>query len=250
MRPFARETGTGGETVALLHGFAGSHAVWREVEPILAKSFRVIAYDLPGHGNSHPWADKYSPGATAKVLLADLAERGLDRVHIAGHSMGGAIAMLMALEQPQRFASMTLFAPGGFGPEINARLLRRHAEAKTAAEVRATLEAMTGWQTPVPDEQVEHEVTLRAREGQTDAFAVLAKAIMRDDQQGAIPRERMAELNMPVSVAWGTIDNVLPVAHASDLPNGFSVRVLPNVGHMLPLEVPDFAARLVETTAR
>ncbi|MEX2373197.1 MAG: alpha/beta fold hydrolase, partial [Dehalococcoidia bacterium] len=45
MKLFAREAGTAGETVILVHGFAGSHAIWREVAPILARTHRVLAYD-------------------------------------------------------------------------------------------------------------------------------------------------------------------------------------------------------------
>ncbi|MEX0955948.1 MAG: alpha/beta fold hydrolase [Rhizobiaceae bacterium] len=250
MKLFAREAGTAGETVILVHGFAGSHAIWREVAPILARTHRVLAYDLPGHGNSHPWAETGKPKVAVRALLADLRERGIERFHLAGHSMGGAISALMALAEPERIASMTLFAPGGFGPEINARLLGRFASATSASDIRNCLEAMTGWHTPVDDAVVTEEVTLRAREGQPEALKALADAITRDGRQGAIPRDQLAGLAMPVAVAWGTIDNVLPVSQTDGLPPHFALHLLPNVGHMLPSEVPDFAAALIAHTAR
>jgi pyruvate dehydrogenase E2 component (dihydrolipoamide acetyltransferase) len=250
MQPFAQETGAAGETIVLLHGFAGSHAIWREVAPTLAASHRVIAYDLPGHGNSHPWPETGTPRTAVRALLADLARRGHERVHLAGHSMGGAIAVLMALEDTARVSSLTLLAPGGFGPEINARLLGRYAAARSEADIRACLEAMTGWDTTVEDAAVAEEAALRARDGQTEALVALAGAITRGGRQGAIPREQLASLEMPVAVAWGTLDNVLPVAHASGLPPHFAVHLLPNAGHMLPAEAPQFVAGLIARTAR
>lgn len=250
MRLFAQEAGTVGEIVLLIHGFAGSHAIWRQIAPILARTHRVLAYDLPGHGNSHPWPETGKPKVAVNALFADLRERGIDRFHLAGHSMGGAISALMALAEPERIASMTLFAPGGFGPEINARLLGRFASATSASDIRNCLEAMTGWYKPVDDAAVAEEVSLRARQGQTEALIALADAITRGGKQGAIPRDQLADLTMPVAVAWGTIDNVLPVSHTVGLPPQFGLHLLPNVGHMLPGEAPDFAAALIARTAR
>lgn len=250
MKLFAQEAGTGGETVVLLHGFAGSHAIWKDVVPALFATHRVLAYDLPGHGNSHPWPETGRPRIAVDALFADLTGRGIERFHLAGHSMGGAISLLMALAEPKRVASLTLFAPGGLGPEINARLLGRYAAATSENDLRACLEAMTGWNTVVGDETVALEAALRARDGQPEALVDLSKAITRDGKQGAIPREQLVTLTMPVAVAWGTIDNVLPVAQTEDLPPHFAVHLLRNVGHMLPAEVPDFAAALIARTAR
>ncbi|GAB5505198.1 MAG: alpha/beta fold hydrolase [Rhizobiaceae bacterium] len=250
MKLFALEAGTSGPTVVLLHGFGGSHSVWDAVVTQLAERCRVLTYDLPGHRNSHPWPETGKPKVAVDAVLADLSNRGIEQFHVAGHSMGGAIAMLMALEAPQRISSMSLFAPGGFGSEINARLLARSAAATTASELRPTLEAMTGWSTPVEDETVTALATWRAVEGQSDALVALSRSITRDGRQGAIPRERMAELDMPISLAWGTIDNVLPVAQTAALPPQFALHLLDGVGHMLPQEVPDFVAQLIAKTTR
>jgi pyruvate dehydrogenase E2 component (dihydrolipoamide acetyltransferase) len=250
MRPFAQEAGCSGDTVVLIHGFAGNHAIWRDVVPILSATHRVLAYDLPGHGNSHPWTETGTPKIAVRALFDDLRERGIERFHLAGHSMGGAISALMALAEPDKIASLTLFAPGGFGPEINARVLKRYAAATTPNDIRACLEAMTGWDSPVDHAAIEEETALRAREGQPEALEVLANSITRDGRQGAIPRDQLAGLKMPVSVVWGTIDNVLPVSQTIGLPPHFALHILPNTGHMLPAEVPDLAAALIARNAR
>ncbi|MBO6901137.1 MAG: alpha/beta fold hydrolase [Rhizobiaceae bacterium] len=250
MRLFALEAGGSGPAVVLLHGFGGSHATWDAVIPLLSQHCRILAYDLPGHRNSHPWPETAKPKVAVDAVLADLTRRGIEQFHVAGHSMGGAIAVLMALEAPQRVASMSLFAPGGFGPQINARLLARSAEAVSHAELRATLEAMTGWDTPVDDDVVAALAAWRAADGQADALVALSRTITRDGRQGAIPRERMAGLSMPVAVCWGTIDNVLPVAQTAALPPQFALHLLEGVGHMLPQEVPDFVSELIARNMR
>lgn len=250
MKLYAHEAGSAGPVVVLLHGFAGSHATWQEVIPLLAPKFRVIAYDLPGHRNSHPWPETGKPRIAVDAILDDLTQRGIEHFHLAGHSMGGAISMLMALAQAERIASLSLFAPGGFGPEINARLLGRHASAVSHPDVRACLEAMTGWDSPVSDKSVADLAEWRGKDGQTGALEALARSITRDGRQGAIPRESMAGLEMPVTVAWGTIDNVLPVSQTVGLPPNFALHILPGAGHMLPQEVPEFVAKLITRSAR
>lgn len=243
MTLFAFETGGGPSTIVLLHGFGGSHRDWDRVWPRL--DARVIAYDLPGHAASLAGADAAAPRRAAAAVLADLAERGEDPVHLAGHSMGGAIATLMALEAPARIASLTLLAPGGFGPEINARLLRRSAVARDAPAMRACLEAMYGWSSDVPEEAVEAAVAMRRAPGQAEALARLAERITPDGRQGAIPREALAGLEMPVAIVWGDVDNVLPPFHATSLPPAFALHRVAGIGHMLPREAPELVAGII-----
>ena len=77
MSLYALEAGKGRETVVLIHGFAGSHAAWREVQPLLAGKYRTIAYDMPGHAASLDW-----PGA-GPAKVAARAEDLLARPEIA-----------------------------------------------------------------------------------------------------------------------------------------------------------------------
>ncbi|MDT9126949.1 alpha/beta fold hydrolase, partial [Escherichia coli] len=82
-------------------------------------------------------------------ILANLSGAGLERIHVAGHSMGGAVATLMALMAPNRVISLTLLAPGGSGEAINGTLLRRYAAAGDENELKSCLLAMSGQQAHV-----------------------------------------------------------------------------------------------------
>lgn len=224
--------------MALLHGFGSSHAAWNGLVPALSNLAQTIAYDLPGHGRSLDAAGAGQAKAAARLILEDLAADGFEKVHVVGHSMGGAVAVLMALAAPDRVASLTLLAPGGFGETINGPLLRRFAAARGARELEACLSAMSApdTQPPVPD--LQPQLTMRAGAGQMEKLGQIVDMIARDDRQGVIPRERLASLSMPVTLLWGMEDPVLPFAQTSHAPPHFELRAAPRAGHMLIEEVP------------
>ncbi|CAN7679859.1 alpha/beta fold hydrolase [Mesorhizobium amorphae] len=241
----AAERGIGPKTVAFLHGFGGCHEVWRDVTSMLAPDMRTLAYDLPGHGLSLDFPGSGSARTAARAALTDLAARGTKRVHLVGHSMGGAVAVLMALAEPERIASLTLLAPGGFGPEINGPLLRRYAAATGKSEIRTCLAAMSGPLSQPPEHVVDVLDEMRRRPGQLQKLVEFAASMTKDDRQGAIPREQLETLRMPVMVVWGTDDAVLPVCQADDMPVHFHLHHVLEAGHMLPEEAPDLVATAV-----
>ncbi|MBZ9810014.1 alpha/beta fold hydrolase [Mesorhizobium sp. BR1-1-9] len=242
---YADERGVGSKTIVLLHGFGGSHDVWREVISLLPPSVRTLAYDLPGHGLSLDFPSAGPAKVAANAILGDLSARAIKRVHLVGHSMGGAVAALMALAEPAKVASLTLLAPGGFGPEINVPLLRRFARAQDLAEVQACLAAMSGPRAAPSRRMAELLCEMRGRPGQTEKLVEIAAAMTRGDRQGVIPRERLDALNMPVMVAWGSDDAVLPFTQVDDPPERFHVHHVLEAGHMLAEEAPDLIAEII-----
>jgi len=242
---YATEQGNGSKVIVLLHGFGGGHDVWRDVSGALANGARTLAYDLPGHGLSLDFPGAGPAKVAANAVLADLAARGIKRAHLVGHSMGGAIAALMASTEPARIASLTLLAPGGFGHEINAALLRRFAAAVERDEIRACLAAMSGPQPGPTGPTVAVLFEMRVSAGPRRGRVEIAAAMTRDGRQGLIPREWLEALNMPVMVAWGTDDAVLPVTQADDLPAHFHRHHVLNAGHMLVEEAPDLVAEII-----
>ncbi len=243
-------TGSGPETIVLLHGFGGCHGLWWPIQQALADDARVLAYDLPGHGGSLDWPDAGPAKVAARAILADLAERDIERFHLAGHSMGGAVAALMALSEPTRVISLTLLAPGGFGEEINGVLLRRYAAATSDDEIRGCLKSMMGWLDPAPDETVKTLVEMRSLDGQSAKLMEIAAGITRNDRQGVIQRESLTTLLMPVSIVWGTRDDVLPVHQSNDLPPHFALHLVPDAGHMLTEEAPELVTEIIRRNVR
>lgn len=235
---FFAERGSGTPTITLVHGFGASHAAWDAIAADLSVTVRTLAVDLPGHGRSLASPGAGNAKASARAILSGLAVRGVESTHIVGHSMGGAVATLMALAEPGRVASLTLLAPGGFGEEIDGPLLRAYAAAADATALRACLAAMSGPDSPPAEDDIQACLAMRSHPGQAESLVAIAGAITRGDRQGVIPRELLASLPMPVTVLWGTADSVLPVLQAEGLPERFRILRLPRAGHMLAAEAP------------
>lgn len=113
---------TGGPTAVLVHGAGGNRTQWgTQARHLAARGFDVLAIDLPGHGNS-PDPACTDIGSYGAAVLADLDERGIDRVALAGHSMGAMIALWMAATAPDRVSHLGLIG-AGLALAVNPALL-------------------------------------------------------------------------------------------------------------------------------
>ncbi len=240
--------------IVFLHGFGAGAFVWSEIQAVLRDEAGSLAYDLPGHGGSLHADGPGGAGRMAKAIAADVKGRGITRAHFVGHSMGGAVASFIALRDPSLVASMTLLAPGAYGPEINHRLLHRYATASTTQEILPVLENMFGWNFPVPDPLPEQLLAARSVPGAKEKLLVILDAIFEEDhggmRQGVIARKELAGLTMPVKVLWGTQDRVLPTRQSHRLPPVFAAHVFENTGHMLIEERPDDVIMLIRQNMR
>ena len=100
-----------GEPLLLISGQAVDSSAWDAVVPTFAESFRVITVDHRGTGESEPGTDEaYSTRSFARDALAVLDHAGVDRAHVYGHSMGGRVAQWLAIDSPDRVASLVLGA--------------------------------------------------------------------------------------------------------------------------------------------
>src|SRR5689334_22537641 len=85
-----------GRVVVLLHGFLGSHEIWKDTIDDLSKSYRVIAIDLPGHGNTANFGYAHSMELMAKCVKTVMDFLKVKKYVIIGHSMGGYVALAFA----------------------------------------------------------------------------------------------------------------------------------------------------------
>jgi len=120
-----------GQPVAILHGLFGSARNWRSIAQQLAARHRVLAFDLRNHGGS-PWADGMAYGEMVEDLRASLHARGIDRVALLGHSMGGTVAMMMALLYPGEIERL---AVADIAPAPNPPTLFAYVRAMRAVEL-------------------------------------------------------------------------------------------------------------------
>lgn len=234
--------------IVFLHGFAGDGLAWAGIQPRIAPPRRTLAFDLPGHGKALDWPERGHAGIAARAVRRSLAALDIPRAHLVGHSMGGVVACLVAMKAPASVASMTLIAPGGFGPEINARLLRRYARAAEIAELTPVVEGFFGFGSAIPTDLVPLMAALRSDPALIASFTEIAEAILDGDGQTPLDLAALADLPAPVRLVWGDQDNVVPVRQMDAAPEQFARHRLSGVGHMPHLERSDLVLRLVVET--
>lgn len=246
VRLFAAARGSSGEMIVLLHGVGGRASLWDAISERLSAQYRTVAYDLPGHAGSLHYPGAGPVKVAVGAVLDDLKRRGVGRAHLVGHSMGGAIATLMTISQPDLVASLTLVAPGGMGEEINRPVLQRFALAASPGDLADVLADMAAPGTSAAASAIAPQADARAQPGQTDMLTAIVDRISRDGKQGVISRELLAKLEMPVRVVWGTEDPILPFTQTQNLPDHFSVQPVPGAGHMLIEEASDAVVTAIE----
>ncbi len=235
-----------GTPIVLLHGFGGDVETWINIRVALEGRHRVIAFDLPGHGRAFGWPEIGNARVTAKAVLQSLEAMGLDRVHLVGHSMGGATAFLVAAKAPERVASLTLIAPGGFGPEVNHRLLRHYAVARTVEEITPLLEQFFGDSVVLPP-SIPRRIAAEREANPTLVanYAAISETIVTATGQPELKRDMLATVPYPVKLIWGEMDRVIPASQTRNVPPNVGVHLLPGVGHMPHAEAPRIVYRLI-----
>ncbi len=232
--------------LVLLHGFGGIGALWAPVIRRLDPDVPLIVYDLPGHGRSLDADGIGHAGVMAKSILGDLDQRGVGLFHLCGHSMGGAIASLIALKVSDRVQSLTLLAPGGFGFEIDYEALRRYGVAIDASALSTALKTMTAADNGPDASALTALADARRQEGATESLMPILQSFLveRDGRtgQGILPLSAFTTLAVPTRLLWGTEDQILPVAQAKNIWPDAELTLIEGAGHMLMDEAPDSVA--------
>lgn len=235
--------------LVLLHGFGGIGAVWEPVIKRLDPDLPLVVYDLPGHGRSLDAEGVGHAGVMARAILGDLDRRGISSFHLCGHSMGGAIASLIALKAAGRVRSLTLLAPGGYGAEINHEALRRYGLAVEPDELAVGLAAMAAQGVAFEAAGLHRLAAARRIAGATDRLMEILHSFLVEADgrigQGTLPLSSCADLGIPTRLLWGTADPILPVAQAKNIWQGAEVTLIEAVGHMLIDEAPDRVAAAI-----
>lgn|GEM_PF-4856125 len=222
--------------MVLVHGFAGNVLTWQLNLGALAAHRPVIALDLPAHGRSTPCVGGGTIPELAAWLLRALDAIGLEcPCHFVGHSLGGWVALTLALAHPDRVRSLTLISCGGLSRHFDLGFLRRLLAATSVEEARGCVRAL--FATP-PSNLDAFARALQVAVADPAARAGLATIVERAFVPGlaATPRVPWDTLRMPLQVVWGDADTVIPLPAAHRLPAAAVLHRLDGVGHLPHLE--------------
>lgn len=251
------EAGEGNaETLVLIHGLGSNAKAWLRNMDAWGEDYHVIALDLPGYGRSTKGELPYSLSFYAQVIMEMLDGLGVDRAVLAGHSMGGQIAILAGLSHPERVDQLVLFAPAGVesfetgeGQWLRGAVTPEFVQDTTIRNIAVNLHA-NFHDTP---EEAEFMITDRIRIRGASDFEEYCHAVSQN--VGAMIDEpttgRLDEIGQPVLVVFGENDGLIPNPYlhggrtrdigeiaAREIPD-CELLMVPDCGHFVQFERPE-----------
>jgi 3-oxoadipate enol-lactonase len=231
-----------GDALLMIHGLGGTSNVWTPVLPAVARQ-RTVRPDLPGSGRSHLVEGPLSIERFAQAMQRVCASLGLERVHVAAHSLGTIVAFHLAVAAPRLVRSLALFGPLLCPPDPARAAIRARGE-KARAEGEAGMQA-------IADGLVQAAVSAETRARRPVAVAAVRELLMRQCPDGyarscdALAEAQAAEvggIECPTLLVTGDEDAVAPaqaVRQIGERIRGARVTVLPRCGHWTMLEKPE-----------
>ena len=229
-----------GKPLILIHGYPLDHTIWDEVIPLLENDFDIITPDLRGFGSSSVVESQYTIADLAADIVGLLDHLGIEKAVIAGHSMGGYVALAFVRAYLDRVLGLGLVASQAPAdpPE------RKQGRYDAAAEIMNTgvepvAESMSTKLTP--DERVQASVRGLIAAQQPAGLAGALKAMAERDDSTSILRT----FKYPVVILHGDADELIPVQRAREIKSAIPhaiLKELTGVGHMPMKENPEATA--------
>lgn len=215
-----------------------STILWENALPALAERFRVVAWDLPGHGASPAAIEPFTVADLADAVADAIRSLGAGPVLYAGVSLGGATGLELGLRHPELVSALAIVASGAQLGEPNAW----HERADTVRAQSTSAVIIGSAQRWFAPGSVEREPDLSGRllhalqDADDESYALCCEALAAYDV-----RDRLGMLRMPVLVLWGEHDAVAPVAKAAEIADGVAdgrAEMIGGVAHLPPAEHP------------
>jgi len=234
-----------GVPLVLLHGFGGDINIWVFNQEALAEGGRTVyAVDLPGHGGSTKDVGEGDLASLVRVVEGFMGEMGVEKAHLFGHSMGGAVAASLAVQHPEKVQSLSLIASAGLGEEINGDYIEGFIAANRRKEMKNALGLLFATPDLVNRQLVNDVIRFKRLDGVDEALRKLADNLFPNGKQADVPD--LSGVEVPMLVVWGREDKIVPVAHSENAPTNARVEVLDDTGHMPQMEAAGQTNRLIE----
>ncbi|MER2057393.1 MAG: alpha/beta hydrolase [Niallia sp.] len=237
--------------ILLIHGFASSTYTFRRIIPFLEKQYSVIAVDLPGFGKSEKSTSFiYSFENYAKLMIECIHHFGYSNTHIVAHSMGGQIALHMALMAPEKVNKLVLLGSSGYLKRSKKlliltsylpyfdKLVHYYIRRK---DVKHHLRNVFFDHTLIHDELIQEFGKPLSEKGFYKALIRLLR-----HREGDLLPQQLQDIHVPTLLIWGEEDRVVPVEVGkrlvSDLPDAQLI-TYENTGHLITEERPEYVIK-------
>jgi pimeloyl-ACP methyl ester carboxylesterase len=247
-----------GPPLVLVHGLGGSAANWTELAPLLARDYRLLVPDLPGHGRSEPLAAVSGLQPYADRVAAVVEHEAMAPAPVVGHSLGGLVVLRLALRRPELVSALVLAASAGLsiGKVWGRNLLtaftvirpgrlagRYRSLVSRSGPLRRLVFGFVSVADPIGLTDTAVDGFLAGQVLHTDTGS--AWRALRDDD----PRMELERVQQPVLVLWGSDDAQLPLDDAFEYSRRLRapLRVVAGCGHLLIGERPEPCADAIRT---
>lgn len=244
------------ETLFLIHGFLASSFSFRYIIPKLMNQYQIITVDIPPFGKSgKDLKFTFSYENIAATFIQLIKKLKLNKVSIVGHSMGGQIGLYMALQQPEIFDKIILFASSGYLQQVRKSLIflsylpfaHKFVKKKLieSGGVEGNLKKVVYDKNQITEDMIQGYLEPYIED---DAiFHALAK--FSRDREGDLSKKDLNKIHTPCLLVWGKEDQIVPLQVGKqlniDLPNS-NLIVLDKTGHLTPEERPEETCRLIQ----
>jgi pimeloyl-ACP methyl ester carboxylesterase len=245
-----------GMPLLFLHGLGGHWGHWEANIPALAQHYRVYAPDIVGFGLSDkPQAADRNLEFLLRCLRGFLDVQEIAQAVVIGNSMGGFLALQMALTYPQRISALGLVAAAGLGPEIGwilrlqgLPILGDLVTIPNRRLVRLAMRSIFYDQSKATPKIVEEHYQHFCRPGARQCYLAVIRNGIGLHGQRYVLLDQLPQISVPTLIVWGAEDRLLPVrqarAAAARLPHS-RLHILPECGHCPQMEKPEEFNRLV-----
>ncbi len=230
--------------LVLLHGFTMSLESWDGWARQLSGDYRIIRYDLLGHGMTGPDPlERYAPDERVEVLGRLLDALGIERATLGGNSFGGLVAWRFAATHPERVEKLILVDSGAYSiygvtenPVPVPDMMRAFLLAAPLAGVQASTAQIYADLSRLPEGRVEQIQQMMAQPGNGEAFVGHLEEFVLPE-----PTEDLGRITAPTLILWGEADRIVPLEHAARIAAAIPDAQLityPGVGHAPQEEIP------------
>jgi len=250
-----------GPLVVLVHGLGGLASNWRLIAPSLAREYRVLLPEIPGHGGSEPLHEAQTLDPYAEALLRVVEEEGAVPAAWVGHSLGGLLALRAAVLRPEAVSGVVLAAGAGISSATRigevvvtalGRLRPGRVVGRRANEVAHSplgRKIAFGWWGVADPEGFDSEMAeafLAGPPQHSDTLSV-GRALVASD-----PRADLDRVSCPCLCLWGAQDNWVPLEDGMEYARRLQapLRVIADCGHLLIGERPEAVLRAIREFLR
>jgi pyruvate dehydrogenase E2 component (dihydrolipoamide acetyltransferase) len=229
--------GTSADQALLIHGFGSDRMSWILNQAVAAAHTTIFALDLPAHGASTAEVGDGSVEFLTERVAAFTTAKMDKPAHIVAHSLGGAVAIDLALRRPELVRSMFLIAPVGLGQGVNQTFLNEFPEIQDLESATRLLQKLVHRPRTISKEMAIRVLNHLQRPGVREALRLIAAQlqIVGGNLSTRVPKLNEV-LSRPVQIVWGNEDAINPVREIPSANAKFSFEVIDGAGHLPHME--------------